>query len=1200
MSTVPGNNHWFDRNCDPTDAPQQQEQVASGGGNVGSPQGGPADSTVNQVIEDLIGQCYPSQAPTSIRNFIGDDAPKIPNEMNLDWSGIFQIIDGYGIPRPDTTKIRVNFPDVGEPGSGSICYDRGDGVLDCSVPKNPDFDACIKDHLDCMFKPYVGGAWKPPATDCDAFIPKQTFGTTNKICIANCVPERVPIYEHVLGGPEVGEDNATFSSNSTLSISAPSIVTIEFWWDDNPGTAGVAVNTVTIDGTTFTRNGTKGKSTETFNLDAGNYTISYTGLNSVGNHYVTNTYGNNKNIKFEDGHGTDQNARLTIVDSGVATNHLYSLDETPPSGYNATGKVFYGHPATAVQDATRSIPVYVSYSSAKIDTMLTTRPEAEQSTMDSYGMGARDETLFWAYDDTDDMISSLMDGEKAHALHRYFSPDKRDHLYTLQPLGGATLEPNLKKGRYRLVDKAQTYLNIAFEARKGNAGRENTFFWYVTNGLGGDPVYGEVIMPNITDASGKFIHKINKKLLNQYIPCDFGFGIVPDGNDENGNVDQGDVLSFSDTGNGWKCNLDSVESDNISFFSERRLNRDEKECTLWPNRRWQYWEDMFANSDEDYDDVKISYNLTYGNSAYHYEGVQCYVFDRPATPVYQDLKTSDCAQAVFDGAFADVEIIRTGCGNMSENETEGDGSGCGKCTGEYGYTLNKVQSVTATRDATLTLRTHGGMTGGRNDCCVFTYAIEINGNETMSERVHVKDWGIIGRVLQTFNVSKGDQVTFKIKNVNRGHYNSRTAPAVSLRDETQEEILNTWTINITTTSQGYNDQNPGQVDGRATEATEPCGLPVSGQLFATCNDTQEDLTTVLTNKVVQSNFLETRGDLNCDIEVIGGKLVKDMSTNQTGFLNTKGDGGVTLKLTYQILNPATYHIRWSLNEVLDYGRGGWETGDTFRLFIGSWTKIKKSSAKTYKDDPTIRNRKEKYYLGFKVTGINGLQCPDTNSDQGKIQDVKFFATSYAYRVDPILEPRRVINNRSITGNEFKINMNELFQSMFLYDAGVATSFDEYWLKESAAGREVAFYQDYRDVRGFKFRAKIRVQRIDHYADGDTYEYPKYGWFGNWSISQVDSYGKRYGENETLMIEFPPGRLQTTTGQETEAPYYPVQDNLPKDVLVTDRTTGRFKRNARWAIYQSSHDKNSNVWYSNQTSFKPSQKVYIETQITDVD
>ena len=68
-----------------------------------------------------------------------------------------------------------------------------------------------------------------------------------------------------------------------------------------------------------------------------------------------------------------------------------------------------------------------------------------------------------------------------------------------------------------MVDKAQTYLNIAFEARKGNAGRENTFFWYVTNGLGGDPVYGEVIMPNITDASGKFIHKINKKLLNQYI-----------------------------------------------------------------------------------------------------------------------------------------------------------------------------------------------------------------------------------------------------------------------------------------------------------------------------------------------------------------------------------------------------------------------------------------------------------------------------------------------------------------------------------------------------------------------------------------------------------------------------------------------------------------------------------------------------------
>ena len=161
------------------------------------------------------------------------------------------------------------------------------------------------------------------------------------------------------------------------------------------------------------------------------------------------------------------------------------------------------------------------------------------------------------------------------------------------------------------------------------------------------------------------------------------------------------------------------------------------------------------------------------------------MFDRPATPVYQDLKTSDCAQAVFDGAFADVEIIRTGCGNMSENETEGDGAVVVSVRVSMDI-LEQSASVTATRDATDS-RTHGGMTGGRNDCCVFTYAIEINGNETMSERVHVKDWGIIGRVLQTFNVSKGDQVTFKIKNVNRGHYNSRTAPAVSLRDETQEE-----------------------------------------------------------------------------------------------------------------------------------------------------------------------------------------------------------------------------------------------------------------------------------------------------------------------------------------------------------------------------------------------------------------------------
>ena len=55
------NNAWFEQNCDPSDVDQQEEQVASGGGPVGAPDGSPSPNTVAAVLEDLIGQCYGTQ-----------------------------------------------------------------------------------------------------------------------------------------------------------------------------------------------------------------------------------------------------------------------------------------------------------------------------------------------------------------------------------------------------------------------------------------------------------------------------------------------------------------------------------------------------------------------------------------------------------------------------------------------------------------------------------------------------------------------------------------------------------------------------------------------------------------------------------------------------------------------------------------------------------------------------------------------------------------------------------------------------------------------------------------------------------------------------------------------------------------------------------------------------------------------------------
>ena len=54
-----GDNGWFQQNCDPSDDQSQgQQEVPSGGGGSNiKGDGTPVDATVNQIIENLVGQC---------------------------------------------------------------------------------------------------------------------------------------------------------------------------------------------------------------------------------------------------------------------------------------------------------------------------------------------------------------------------------------------------------------------------------------------------------------------------------------------------------------------------------------------------------------------------------------------------------------------------------------------------------------------------------------------------------------------------------------------------------------------------------------------------------------------------------------------------------------------------------------------------------------------------------------------------------------------------------------------------------------------------------------------------------------------------------------------------------------------------------------------------------------------------------------
>ena len=419
-------------------------------------------------------------------------------------------------------------------------------------------------------------------------------------------------------------------------------------------------------------------------------------------------------------------------------------------------------------------------------------------------------------------------------------------------------------------------------------------------------------------------------------------------------------------------------------------------------------------------------------------------------------------------------------------------------------------------------------------------------------------------------VAKGDKITFQLKSIDAGHYNGRVTPSMSIRDEDTGEFLFHWDLLLTTVSQSYRTTNPAQNNGNLAshEPTEPCGLPISFQIFNYQEDdddnTKENYTTVLTNRVVQSNTLQVRGyDETVNLKYADQYRVFDLNDNDTGFVEAEGANGVVLKLKYTVHDAEESETNWELVEVLDYGSGGFQVNDEFNIIVGE----------ADDDDDDFLYGRNEYYLGVKVTGINDVECP-----QGSKLMVRSM-TSLSVHKQHSSEPRQinqlVVDNKTMTSNAYVVNMDEIFGSMFRIDeSNQAQSFHEYFLKQTSLGNEVIFMTDYLDTESkgkpLKIRLKIKVTYQFAYQNGDTYRFKRYGFFGNVNIHQVMSYGKAYSEGFVMRVDWPPTQLQYTQGREPESPFFPKQTELPRNVRVRDATNGRYKH--RFAIYQQMHDK----------------------------
>lgn len=1046
-----GDNGWFEQNCDPSPDGPVSEPVVSGGGPVNKTiSGQPVSKTVNSVIENLIGQCYPSQAPQSIRNFVPQQAPDANKvtPVDVDLGFMFEWMQSVGIEPPQAPSIiRFTNPDPSDPTSGDLCLNSPDGTpVDCSR-KYP-FEQCIKDHIDCIFRPYAAGTWKPPQADCDTYVPERQFGYSNRICVENCVPERVAIYEHV---------------------------------------------------------------------------------------------------------------------KSDGSDHSYTLDSATPSGYQDTRLVFYGLKQQEVKGAE---PIYVSYSSSTTDTMLTADPKAEKATMDAAGMGSRNTVMFYAFRDSSAAVAALTDGEQAYPVYRYYNPNTQDHRYTLTPIGGPPLEPVLNKGYYKLGEKVSSDLKIKFNSRKGSAAYENAFGYYFTD-ANNNPVFGRVIIKNATDASGKQSYTIPASEVNQYAPCRLGFFMVPDGNRSN-SLTKGQAVSFSDTGNGWRSNLNSAQS-NYTFFSEKRLNVNKKQFTSWTSRWWQWWEDLI-NGDDDYDDVKISYRLNYAGSNWYYEGIACYVFTELKAPVYRDLTAKDgCDKSLMLNTFKDVFITRHGCGGVDQWDDSG-AAGCATCSGEYGRKQNVAQNITISTSGTLSLRSHGGMTGGFGGCTEFSYRLLKNGSAIFTDTVTVSDWREIGYPLHTFSVQEGDDLTFQVLSVTKGHYSGHATPSFSLWNEDSKKIYMDWTVNISTHSETLSEIESGV----PVAAVERCGLPQQISLYDMDNISNSTIGWTLSGGVTNNNLTTNTRPTYID----GTKKVTDDSygimVREVG-----GESGLTISVQYQAISNG--RMRYTLLGVLDRGDGGFRSGQLDRIFLGK-----------------NKTNGRKWHLGVRIDSINGAECPSN----GAVQGMSFGVT----REDAeqgnfgLPAPALLLATQSITGAYYDSAVNELVEVLFtdkLKDTSSAVSdlynqpvtFVQYLGRKLGAGEPVYFYHDVILPDGgtaFKVRLRGSVFIKDAYDLIDSVNESKAGYNIRWTVDSVISFGTGYADGQTFVYTWPDPNVVDNEGNNVESPYYPDNRILPKKIKITNFHQGILTRSGKWAIYQSSHDKSSTIWYSNASRGKTQQ------------
>jgi len=415
------------------------------------------------VIRSLVGRCYPPRGiDAGISDVVPDapevDIPSLPAEGGVDFlCELYPYLpfcpecEKYAEDPRTCVEFPIKLPVIPEDepppptiGSGdkdcsklwklqrdNLVRDLGDGqwertdtkeVFYCPPePTNSGWGKCVEQALECLFKPYVDGAWQPPSQDCVTFYPRGYNGNIKTFCIANCYPKRVGIYEYVTTkGKALAFKPFSSGFHNLLGVTTNYDGTWNGLKIDNPGG-----NKIFNSAGTRTFSTTFGSADITVNIEVyddngefdSRWYATYTGeLPAVGQEV---------GVTFTGDLDTFDVRFYVLEGNKEGTNHDYGFESTAPAGYTLTSSepVFYLHEQ---KKDDRSVAVYKYYSNKRKDTLLTIKPgqpdtdgEGERAFL-SAGEYGFVEILGWAYEDPAAVAPHLGKKEKARKLHRYY------------------------------------------------------------------------------------------------------------------------------------------------------------------------------------------------------------------------------------------------------------------------------------------------------------------------------------------------------------------------------------------------------------------------------------------------------------------------------------------------------------------------------------------------------------------------------------------------------------------------------------------------------------------------------------------------------------------------------------------------------------------------------------------------------------